>query len=253
MLLTRFIPGLLIKGSSGLYKGEQFSKHRYVGDPMNAIRIFNLKQVDELCLLDITATKEKRSISPELVERVAAECLMPLAVGGGISNIEVAANLFRLGVEKVVVNSAAFSTPIVSEIASRFGSQAVVVSIDYKSNWLGRAECYTESGAKKLGMNPIEAAIKAEALGAGEILLTSIEREGTGTGFDCETIGKVSSAVKIPVIANGGAGGIAHFAGPLKQGGAHAVSAGRMFVFHGPRNAVLISYPQPEELEMVLK
>ena len=253
MLTTRVIPCLLLRGP-GLVKTTRFKDAKYVGDPINAIKIFNDKEVDELVLLDITATREGRGPSYSVIEEVASECFMPLAYGGGVRSVEDARRILKLGVEKVVFNSAAWRTPLVLRDASReFGAQAIVASIDVRRKLLGRYEAVVDGGTRATGLDPVEYARRMEEHGAGEILLTSVDRDGTMNGYDLELVAKVSSAVRIPVIAAGGAGCLQDFRNATREGGAAAVAAGAMFVFHGPHRAVLITYPQRAELERVLE
>jgi imidazole glycerol-phosphate synthase subunit HisF len=248
MLRTRVIPCLLMKGT-GLYKGTHFENHRYIGDPMNAVRIFCTKEVDELLLVDITATAEKRLIDISFVQRVAKETLMPLTVGGGIQTVEQAQALFSAGAEKILCGTAGLEKPgLVSSVAAKFGAQSIVVSIDVRRRKDGRHQVYTHSGKVLTKKEPVEWAREMEASGAGEILLNSIDGDGTAGGFDLELIKSVSAAIKIPVIACGGAGKIEDFRAAVVEAGATAVSAGSMFVFHGPRKAVLISFPEQRHL-----
>jgi cyclase len=252
MLKTRVIPSLLVRGS-GLVKTVAFRNPRYVGDPINAVRIFNEKEVDELVVLDITATVEQRPPNLRVIAELASECFMPLAYGGGISSLEQIERIFSLGVEKVVINSEAAARPtFVEEAAARFGSQSLIVSIDVKKRWLGGYEVRARSGRLSTGLDPIRFARDMENAGAGEILLNSIDRDGTMQGYDLGLVRAVSQSVTIPTIACGGAGTIADLAAAVKQGGASAVAAGSMFVFHGKHRAVLINYPSIAELEQVL-
>ncbi|WP_369722514.1 AglZ/HisF2 family acetamidino modification protein [Bradyrhizobium sp. LLZ17] len=252
MLKTRVIPALLLRGA-GLVKTTAFKSPVYVGDPINAIRIFNEKEVDELVLLDIAASRTGRGPAFSTIESIASECFMPVAYGGGISSVEQVRRILGLGVEKVVINAAALADPqIVRATADEFGSQAIVVSIDVKRKLLGRYEVYGDSGTRSTGHEPAAYARMMADLGAGEILLTAIDRDGTMKGYDIELVSKVASAVSIPVIASGGAGTIADFGVASKHGGAAAVAAGAMFVFHGPHRAVLITYPSHAELSAVL-
>lgn len=247
MLQTRVFPILLFRGE-GLWKGKQFADHKYVGDALNAARIFTTKQVDELVLLDIGARTEGRSISPDLVRHISMECMMPLTVGGGVRSIDDARALIQAGAEKVTLNTHA-DPALVEGIANVFGSQSVVVSIDAKTTASGW-EVHTYGGTRPTGSDPVTFARRMEAAGAGEILLTSIDREGGGLGYDTELVRQVVAAVSIPVIANGGAGSLAD----MKAGrdvGASALAAGSMFVFHGRRRAVLINFPSKAELEAV--
>lgn len=252
MLKTRVIPALLLRGA-GLVKTTAFKNPVYVGDPINAIRIFNEKEVDELVLLDIAASRTGRGPAFGTIESIASECFMPVAYGGGITTVEQVRRILGLGVEKVVINAAALADPkIVRATADEFGSQAIVVSMDVKRKLLGRYEVYGDSGTKSTGHEPVTYARMMADHGAGEILLTAIDRDGTMKGYDIELVSKVASAVSIPVIASGGAGTIADFGVASKQGGAAAVAAGAMFVFHGPHRAVLITYPSHAELSAVL-
>jgi cyclase len=243
------MPVLLLKGV-GLVKGVNFKNHTYLGDPLNAVRIFNTKEVDELVFLDITATAEGRTPDISLVEKIADECYMPFAVGGGINSVEQIREILSAGAEKVCINTAAIENPpFVSEAAKVFGSQSIVVSVDVKERVLRGNDVFTRSGLKPIGRNPVEAARQMQDAGAGEIMLTSIDREGTMKGYDIELTRNVADAVSIPVIASGGAGRLSDMADAVKLGGASAVSAGSFFVFHGPRRAVLINFPEKHELE----
>jgi cyclase len=252
MLKTRVIPTLLLRGA-GLVKTTAFRNPVYVGDPINAIRIFNDKEVDELVLLDITASRSNKGPAFSTIENIASECFMPVAYGGGISTVDEIRRILSAGIEKVVINTAALANPgLVREAVREFGSQAIVVSIDVKRKWLGRYEVYGDGGSRATGQEPVPYARQMQDLGAGEILLTAIDRDGTMKGYDIELIAKVAAAVGIPVIASGGAGAIADFGLAAKQGGAAAVAAGAMFVFQGPHRAVLITYPSQAALSAVL-
>lgn len=242
MLQNRIIPCLLLKGQ-GLVKTTKFKDPKYVGDPINAIKIFNDKEVDELILLDISATREKRKPNFQLIEEVASECFMPLAYGGGIHSLEDARRILKSGVEKVIFNTAAWKNPeVIRQAVNEFGSQAVVVSIDVKRKLLGRYEVFGECGSSRTGQTPVDFARKMQTLGAGELFLNSIDRDGTMSGYDLELISKTLDSVDIPVIVAGGAGSIADFKAAANVG-AKAMAAGAMFVFHGPHRAVLITYP----------
>lgn len=244
----RVIPVLLVDGN-GLYKTVKFKEPKYVGDPINAIKIFNDKEVDELCVLDIKATRDKKEPNYKLIADFASECFMPVCYGGGIDTLEKAKKVFGLGIEKVSLNAGAISNPkLLGEIGAIYGNQAVVVSIDVKKNFWGKNLVYTHNGQSSTKYSPEEWAKIAENEGAGEILINSIERDGTMAGYDNELIQKISSIVKIPVIACGGAGKLNHFSEAVKSG-ASAVSAGSMFVFHGPHRAVLINFPSPADLK----
>ena len=248
MLQSRVIPCLLLRGA-GLVKTTQFKQPKYVGDPINAIRIFNEKEVDELVLLDITASAEGRGPDFGLIAEIASECFMPLAYGGGLRTVDEARRMLKLGVEKVVFNSTAWRDPRVLQDASReFGAQAVVASIDVRRKLFARYEVAVQRATVGTGVDPIDYAKRMEEAGAGEIFLTAVDRDGTMKGYDLELVARVTSAVSVPVVACGGAGSIADLRAGISQGGASAVAAGAMFVFHGPHRAVLITYPSRAEL-----
>lgn len=249
MLKTRVIPCLLLK-HDGLVKTVKFSQPKYVGDPINAVKIFNDKEVDELIFLDITATIENRKPPFDLISRIASECFMPFCYGGGITTVEEIAKLFKLGVEKVAINTQALTNPsLIERAAERFGSQSVVVSIDVKKNLFGKYRVFSHGGRKSVKVDPVSFAQQMEQTGAGEILLNSMDRDGTGAGYDLELIRSVTESVRIPVIACGGAGKLDDFSSAVKTAGASAVAAGSLFVFQGPHRAVLITYPAMSELE----
>jgi cyclase len=221
----------------------------YVGDPINAIRIFNDKEVDELVLLDIKASLEKRGPDFDLLSEIASECFMPFAYGGGITSIDQIRNLLRIGIEKVILNTALNKDPgFVRKAVETFGSQAITASIDVRRKLFGRSEVMMLSGTEATGLDPVEAAHKAEELGVGEILITSIEAEGSMEGYDSDLISKVSQSVNVPVIASGGAGSLEDFRLAVRVGHASGVSAGSMFVLYGRHRAVLITYPEYHEL-----
>jgi imidazole glycerol-phosphate synthase subunit HisF len=249
MLRTRVIPCLLLK-NHGLVKTVKFKDPTYVGDPINAVRIFNEKEVDELLFLDITASVEGRRPPFNIISEIASECFMPLGYGGGIRSLEDIRTLFFSGVEKACINSCAVENPALIKSASdTFGSQSIVVSIDVRKNLLGKNVVYTYSGRRNTGLDPVEYAKRVEEMGAGEILLNSIDRDGTMQGYDVELVRKLSDAVTIPVVACGGAGKLKDICEVLDKGGASAAAAGSLFVFHGKHRAVLISYPSKQELE----
>ncbi|MFW9831293.1 MAG: AglZ/HisF2 family acetamidino modification protein [Candidatus Thorarchaeota archaeon] len=251
MLRTRVIPSLLLR-SRGLVKTVKFKDPKYIGDPINAVRIFNDKEVDELVFLDITATVENRPPQFELIKDIATECFMPFGYGGGIHDLETARKILKMGSEKIVINSAASDFDLLRDMADVFGSQSVVVSIDVKKSKRGKYEVYTHSGTKKTNLDPVMFAVDVEANGAGEILLNSIDLDGTMKGYDIDLLSSVTKKVDIPVVACGGAGRLEHFQQAVLKGGASAVAAGSMFVFHGLHRAVLINYPTQEELKQFL-
>ncbi|MCZ7611054.1 MAG: AglZ/HisF2 family acetamidino modification protein [Ignavibacterium sp.] len=251
MFRPRVIPLLLLK-NNGLVKTIKFKDSKYIGDPINAVRIFNAKETDELIFLDITATKEKRKISLELLAKIADEAFMPFSAGGGISSLDDIKKLINTGVEKVVINSYAIEHPEFIKLASdTFGSSTIIISIDVKKKMLDGYEVYSSSAAKSTGIDPIMYAEQCANYGAGEILINSIERDGIMQGYDIELIKKISNAVSIPVIACGGAGKLSDFSEAYYKGNASSVAAGSLFVFHGPRRAVLINYPSKEELNNI--
>jgi imidazole glycerol-phosphate synthase subunit HisF len=238
----------LLLARDGMVKTERFTRSKYLGDPINAVKIFNEKMVDELILLDIEAT-ERGQVDFDRLGEIVSEAFMPIAYGGGIQSIEQCAELFKRGVEKVVVNTAAYERPqLVTEASQRFGSQAVVVSIDSRQNVWKRRKAYIRGGAKETKLGPVDLAKQVEELGAGEIFLTSIEREGTFSGYDIELLRSVCEAVSIPVIAHGGAGSVQDFERAVVEGGSSAVAAGSMFVFAAKGQGMLINYPSESEL-----
>jgi len=242
----------LLRGD-GLVKGVKFDKYKYVGDPINAVRIFSEKEVDELLFLDITATQEGRITSPAFVQKIADECYMPFGVGGGIQTVEQARRLLSAGAEKVSINTAAIETPLlITEISESFGRQSLVVSIDVKRKWNGAYRVYTHSGTKDTGLEPVEWAEEVERLGAGELLLNSIDRDGTMKGYDLPLIESITQVTNIPVIACGGANDIQALGAAINVSGASAAAAGSIFVFHGPKRAVLINFPSKEEIVSII-
>lgn len=252
MLRNRIIPTLLLHHES-LVKTVRFGKFSYVGDPANTVRIFNELEVDELLFLDIAATRSRRGPSFGVLADIASECFMPLAYGGGIRRVEDAERILRMGFEKVVVNSYAIERPdFIRELASRFGSQAVIVSIDARRTLLGHVQVFGRSGRRNTGLTPVQWALRAQELGAGEVLLTSIDREGTWSGFDLELVRSVTSVLDIPVIAHGGCGSIGDIGLALQEGGASAVGVGSLVVFQKKDMGVLVNFPSAYDLRNVL-
>jgi imidazole glycerol-phosphate synthase subunit HisF len=242
---------LLLK-NGGLYKSSRFKDFKYVGDPINAVKIFNEKEVDEIILLDIDATSQGRSPNINLIQEIASEAFMPLGYGGGISTIDMMRIVLRSGVEKVVINNAAINNPrIIYEAAKEFGSSSVVVSIDAKKNWRGKYNVYALNGKVNTGKNPTDFSKVMEEMGAGEIFLNSSDRDGTYSGYDLSLVEGVSKHLNIPLVICGGASSITDFELAIKAG-ASAVAAGSMFVFQRPHNAVLISYPEQAILHQKL-
>lgn len=252
MLKTRVIPSLLLR-NGGLVKTRRFTDAVYVGDPINAVKIFNDKEVDELAFLDIGATPAGRGPDFELLEAIAAEAFMPFGYGGGIRTVDEVHRLLTLGIEKVILNTAAFDDPgLVGACAEVAGSSSVVVSIDVRTDLFRRRRVMVAGGTRAAGRDPVEMALEMQRRGAGEILLNSIDRDGMGSGYDLRLVSEVSSAVSIPVVALGGAGSLEDMRKAV-EAGASAVAAGSFFVFHGPHRAVLISYPDYKTMERMLR
>lgn len=245
---TRVIPVLLLRGK-GLVKTVKFKEPKYIGDPINSVRIFNEKEVDELVFLDITATLEGRGPDFDLLGDIAGEAFMPMAYGGGITRLEEVQRIFALGFEKVIIDTAAYASPqLIRDAVSIYGSQSVVGCVDVRRTLLGRYEVYSQGGKRREAVGVREHVEQLERLGVGEIIVNSIDRDGTQTGYDLKLVREVSAAVSIPVVACGGAAGIDDFAAAVHEAGASAVAAGSLFVFVGPHRAVLINYPDRAEL-----
>lgn len=243
------IPTLLLR-NGGLVKTVRFRRDFYLGDPINTVRIFNEKEVDELVVLDIDATRERRAPAIRVVEDIAGECFMPLAYGGGVTQIEEVAQILHAGAEKVVLNSALMTHPKTIEAAAgRFGSQSIVVSIDVGRTLLRGRKVYTHGGTRVSALSPVAAALRAVELGAGELLINSIDRDGTYKGYDIDLIRSIAAAVPVPVIACGGARNIDDFLVAIRDGHASAVAAGSLFVFQGIHRAVLVNFPELSVLE----
>jgi cyclase len=241
-LQPRIIPVLLLH-KGGLYKTKQFKKPSYVGDPINAVRIFNEKQVDELMILDIDCSVNNSAPNYELIEEIASEAFMPVAYGGGVNSLEIAKKLFGLGIEKVVLNTVLqHNTQIIKEIGDIYGAQAVVACIDFKKNLFGKTNAYFKSGSTKADQSIPQLAKLYEAAGAGELLFNDIDREGTYSGYNQSLLKEIVKAVQIPVVISGGARQVSDFA-EAAQNGASGTAAGSMFIYQRPHNAVLISYP----------
>lgn len=246
--IPRVIPCLLVDDEA-MVKTVRFSSPRYLGDPINVINLFNRFEVDEITLLDIGATRRGERPAFELIERLAAECWVPLAYGGGIRTMEDVRTVLSSGVEKVVLGTVANDRPeLITAAAQVYGAQAVVVSVDARRTATGW-EVFVESGQRAVGTDPASYARRAVTYGAGEILITSIDRDGTMEGYDLELIRAVSEAVDVPVIACGGAGERAHLPTPVRDAGASAVAAGSIFVFRGAERGVLINFPERVQLE----
>ena len=248
MLKHRVIPILLLN-NGGLVKSFRFNNCKYVGDPINAVRIFNDKEVDELIVLDIAASKEGVEPNFSLIEEFASECFMPLAYGGGIKTVAQADRLFELGVEKICLQTAVLHDfSLVSTFASRYGSQSVVVSIDVKRNLFGRLRLYSASSGRTLPQPWLQFAIQAQQAGAGEVMINAVHQDGTLQGPDLSMIREAANSLSVPLIAVGGISSIGDIKNAVTAG-ASAIGAGAYFVFQGPHRAVLITYPKYADLD----
>jgi imidazole glycerol-phosphate synthase subunit HisF len=253
MLSTRVIPCLQLIDES-LVKTVQFNKPNYIGDPVNTVRIFNELEVDELCFLDIRATVQKRNINFKILQEIANECFMPLSYGGGIKDFETAKKILSIGFEKLVINSAAIENPeFITQLANHFGNQSVIVSIDIKKNLWDNYQIYSQDGTRKSKKKVVEWAKEVEDRGAGELLITSMNNDGTWKGYDVGLVKSVTDAVNIPVIANGGAGNVEHIGEIVHEGGASAVALGSMVVYQQKDMGVLVNFPDIIKLETALK
>lgn len=254
MLRPRIIPSLLVR-DSGLVKTVGFDKGKYVGDPINAVRIFNEKEVDELAVFDIDATVQQREPDYALIEALANECRMPLCYGGGVKTVEQVQRIVGLGVEKVALSSAAIESPeLIAAAAERVGRQSVVVVMDVKkTGLLRRQELFTHNGSKASGLDPVAFACRAEELGAGEIIINSIDRDGAMKGYDLDLIARVHAAVGLPITALGGASSHADIEALIARFGIIGAAAGSLFVFKGKYRAVLINYPSRGDKDALLQ
>lgn len=244
----RVIPVLLVSDGY-LVKPVKFAGSKYIGDPINAVRIFNEKQVDELVICDIDASVRGTGVNYTLIEEIASEAFMPVGYGGGVSSAEDAKRIVGIGIEKVILGTVAHTRPeVVTAVSDALGSSSTVVSVDAKRKLTGGYDTYVTRGSKKTGLTPVEAARRAESLGAGEVLVSSIDREGTFGGYEDKLIASVAEGVNVPVIALGGASGLDDFRIALAAG-ASAVAAGSTFVLNGKHRAVLITYPSPADVQ----
>lgn len=253
MLRPRIIPCLLIQ-DDGLVKTQQFGQPKYVGDPLNAVRIFNEKEVDELMVLDIDATARGREPDYGRIARMASLCRMPLCYGGGVRRVEQVERIIGLGVEKVALGAAAVEVPeLIGEAAARVGNQSVVVVLDVRRTGAGRFEVFIRNGRKATGLDPASHAARVEALGAGEIVLNAIDADGMMQGYDLELARRLREAVRCPTTVLGGAGTPDHLSALIRALGTIGAAAGSLFVFKGRYRAVLINYPNREEKEGILQ
>ncbi len=248
MLQNRYIPCLLLK-DNGLVKTKNFKNPTYIGDPINTVRIFNEKEVDELIFLDIDATPKNKEPNYKLLAEIANECFMPLAYGGGIRTFEQAQKIFNIGIEKIAINSASHTNlKLISQIAEVYGSQAIIGVIDVKKNLFGKYQIVSNSAKDKHKHAIADWVKQLEKAGVGEILITSVDNEGTWNGLDIELIKQITSISKVPVIAHGGAGNIQQINDAVKLGNASAVALGSMVVFQKKDFGVLINFPDRNKL-----
>lgn len=253
MFRPRVIPVLLLR-QNGLVKSVKFKKHKYIGDPINAVKIFNDFKADELIFLDITASKENNRISLDFVKKVGSEANMPFGVGGGLRTIEDIREIISAGAEKVILNTHAFlNTELIKEASDEFGSSTISISVDVKKSIFNKKKVYIYGGTKRTNMNPLDYCKVVEEKGAGEIIINSIDHDGLMQGYDIELIKEISQSISIPVVALGGAGSLSDFTDAVHNSYASAVAAGSKFVYHGPRKAVLINYPSKKVLKELFK
>jgi cyclase len=252
VLKVRVIPCLTL-ADGGLVKTVEFTNPNYIGDPINAVKIFNDKFVDEIVFLDIEASALKREPDFKLIQEIASECFIPFCYGGGIHSVDVARKILSNGVEKVLVNSAALDNAgLITDLAQEFGSQSVVAAMDVRRGWMGGYSVMKNRGRVKSSWHPISHARRLEASGAGEILMNSVNQDGAMTGFDLDILKQIVDAVSIPVIACGGAGNLQHFQDAVRHCQVSGVAAGSLFVYKGKRRGILINYPNRNELKRVL-
>lgn len=253
MLRPRIIPSLLLH-DKGLVKTVNFKSPKYVGDPINAVRIFNEKEVDELAFFDIDASVLNQEPDYGLIEKLANQSRMPLCYGGGVKTVEQAQRIFSLGIEKIALSSAVIQNPnLISQIADRVGSQSVIVVLDIKKKLLGGYEIYTHNGKKSTGINPIKFAKEVEGLGAGELIINSIDQDGVMKGYDMNLIDKIAESISIPLTVLGGGSSLSDIEKVIDKHGVIGVAAGSLFVFKGPYKAVLINYPTQIEKNRIFK
>lgn len=253
MLRPRIIPSLLIH-ENGLVKTVNFKNPKYVGDPINAVRIFNDKGVDELAFFDIDASVLNKEPNYNLIEKIASQSMMPLCYGGGVKTVEQAKRIFSLGIEKIALSSAIIESPkMITEISEQVGSQSVIVVLDIRKKLFGGYEIFSHNGKKSTGINPIKFVEELQALGAGEVIINSIDNDGVMKGYDLDLIAKVREKITIPMTVLGGAGSLDDIEKVIDKHGVIGVAAGSLFVFKGPYKAVLINYPTQMEKNKIFK
>lgn len=253
MYRPRIIPVLLLQ-NKGLVKSIKFKDHRYIGDPINAVRIFNDLKADELAFIDILATKENRTISIDFVKNVGEEANMPFSAGGGIRTLEDIRKIIEAGAEKVILNSIAGENPVfIQEAVDTFGSSTITVCIDVKKDFFGKEKVWIKAGTKSINSNPVEYARQMEENGAGEIIIQSIDRDGTMIGYDIDLVKKITESVSIPVVSLGGAGKWEHLIDLNALVSLNGLAAGSLFVYHGERHAVLVNYPERQKILQLFK
>ena len=252
MLRVRIIPCLLFDGT-GLVKTVKFGQANYIGDPINAVKIFNEKYVDEIIFFDINASIEKRAPDLKRIRDIAEECFMPFCYGGGISHVDHAHQLFSVGVEKVCINTQAHISPqIITDIATRYGTQSIVAAMDITKTWTGKYCVKKQRGKKKTQLDFIDYAKLLEKQGAGELFVNAIHRDGTMTGYDIELIQQITSNINIPVIASGGAGKLEHITELTSKTKVSGIAVGSLFVYQNNKKGILINYPSIPTLRKIV-
>ncbi len=252
MLQKRVVPCLLLH-KGGLYKTEKFKKPTYIGDPINAIKIFNEKEVDELMFIDIDATVQNKEPNYKIIEDISSECFMPLCYGGGVKTIEQMKKIYALGVEKISISSQAVLNPnLIKEAKDIFGSQSVIATIDIKKDFWGKKKVFINNGKKNTKLDPLEFIKQMESLGAGEIVINSVDNDGVMKGYDIELLKSIKENIKVPIVALGGAGNLTHIKDVFTIANVDAVACGSMFVYQGSLKGVLISYPRYDKIQELL-
>ena len=253
MLRPRIIPSLLVQ-NNGLVKTVNFKNPKYVGDPINAVRIFNEKIVDELVVFDIDASVSGKEPNYKLIENLAVQSRMPLCYGGGVRTVEQAQKIFGLGVEKIALSSAIVENPtLITQLAEKVGSQSVIAVLDIKKKFLGGYEVYVHNGKKATGIDPLNFVQELQRLGVGEIVINSIDQDGVMKGYDLNLIREIREKITLPLTVLGGAGSLDDVKKVINEHTIIGVAAGSLFVFKGKYKAVLINYPNKEEKEKLFK